>query len=459
MNKDIQSRLLQITDELGKKDIQSILFLCGDKLKTADKEYIGENGTKLFSCLQKRQLVSDDLSFLKEILCKIARKDILKNNLRMTNKEITSLEQTSKHISSYRFLLYEIAQSLDSTEVKNVVYVLYPKRAQMSDVDSLMDVLREMEKDAMLDEGDGNLTSLKEILETIHRRDLIQKIEAYEKQETSPIQSDAQEDSSEPDKHSEKYTLDRSPHGLFVIVNNEDFTEARKKHLDVNDRSGSNKDAEAIKKVFGPRDYIVKEHRNLTRDKLLETIQNYGQEDHSNMDSFVCFILSHGDNGIVYGTDGKGVPIKALTSCFNGRNCRSLVGKPKVFFIQACQGDKLEKGACYEEDGNGSMYENDGSSLPITADFLTAFSTVEEYTSLRDPSHGSVYIQELCSILEDPHFIQTDLKIILTSLHKKIADGNYKTKEGVVKQMPSFRSELRKALVLPAKSESLLQIQ
>ena len=55
--------------------------------------------------------------------------------------------------------------------------------------------------------------------------------------------------------------------------------------------------------------------------------------DHSEVDCFACAILSHGDEGVVYGTDGI-VKIDELVSPVKGANCPSLIGKPKLFFIQ-----------------------------------------------------------------------------------------------------------------------------
>ena len=56
-------------------------------------------------------------------------------------------------------------------------------------------------------------------------------------------------------------------------------------------------------------------------------------EDHSGSASFVCVLLSHGDDGVFFGTDAS-VELKSLTSLFRGDRCPSLVGKPKLFFIQ-----------------------------------------------------------------------------------------------------------------------------
>ena len=60
------------------------------------------------------------------------------------------------------------------------------------------------------------------------------------------------------------------------------------------------------------------------------------EEDHSDADCFVCVILSHGEEGVVYGTDGK-VPLEKLLGYFKGANCPTLAEKPKLFFIQVSQ--------------------------------------------------------------------------------------------------------------------------
>jgi hypothetical protein len=58
----------------------------------------------------------------------------------------------------------------------------------------------------------------------------------------------------------------------------------------------------------------------------------------------VFVILTHGDNGCVYGKDSKynkkeddympNVPIRQLLLRFNAANCPALKNKPKIFIIQ-----------------------------------------------------------------------------------------------------------------------------
>ena len=57
--------------------------------------------------------------------------------------------------------------------------------------------------------------------------------------------------------------------------------------------------------------------------------------DHRNSDAFGCAILSHGDNGVVYGTDGI-LKVEDLCASFRADRCPTLAGKPKLFFIQVC---------------------------------------------------------------------------------------------------------------------------
>ena len=58
--------------------------------------------------------------------------------------------------------------------------------------------------------------------------------------------------------------------------------------------------------------------------------------DHANADCFGCAILSHGAEGIVYGTDGM-IRVDLLVSEFSEDKCPGLKGKPKIFIIQVSE--------------------------------------------------------------------------------------------------------------------------
>lgn len=159
---------------------------------------------------------------------------------------------------------------------------------------------------------------------------------------------------------------------------------------------------EAVKRVFKWLQFETVEFMDLEGKKIYDTVEEYSKKDHRNMDCFVCFIFSHGEKDKIKGVDDECVNIKALVSHFTGTNCPSLAGKPKVFFIQACQGSERHPSVVVESDSSGHL-EVDASpltSIPDGADFLIGMATVEDYLSYRSRKTGSVYIQSLCEKME-----------------------------------------------------------
>jgi len=92
--------------------------------------------------------------------------------------------------------------------------------------------------------------------------------------------------------------------------------------------------------------YLGRESVLLSEQEIREKLTEIRCRDHSSFDAFVLVILSHGNKDGVYGTDGsessgpaKGfISLEDITALFDGSKCESLRGKPKMFFIQACQG-------------------------------------------------------------------------------------------------------------------------
>ncbi|XP_054576119.1 caspase-3 isoform X2 [Eptesicus fuscus] len=169
------------------------------------------------------------------------------------------------------------------------------------------------------------------------------------------------------------------------------------------------------------------------------------KEDHSKRSSFVCVLLSHGDEGIIFGTNGP-VDLRKLTSFFRGDYCRSLAGKPKLFIIQACRGTELDCGI--ETDSN---IDDDMAcqKIPVEADFLYAYSTAPGYYSWRNSKDGSWFIQSLCAMLKQ-YSRKLELMHILTRVNRKVAtefesfsfDSTFHAK----KQIPCIVSMLTKEL-------------
>uniref|UniRef100_A0A4X2KHQ8 Caspase family p20 domain-containing protein n=1 Tax=Vombatus ursinus TaxID=29139 RepID=A0A4X2KHQ8_VOMUR len=119
--------------------------------------------------------------------------------------------------------------------------------------------------------------------------------------------------SAESGLSSDSYKMDYPEMGLCVIINNENFHP----NTGMSFRSGTDVDAANLRDTFKSLKYEVRNKNDLTCKEIIELMCNVSKEDHSQRSSFVCVILSHGEEGIIFGTDGS-VELKRLTSFFKG---------------------------------------------------------------------------------------------------------------------------------------------
>ena len=243
------------------------------------------------------------------------------------------------------------------------------------------------------------------------------------------------------------YVMKSKPHGLCLIINNVKFSAG------LNSRSGSDIDAQNLQTLFVALQYRVQVVNNLSSQRLKDTLFKFARkEEHQMYDSVVVCILSHGLEGKIYGTDGILVPVSELISMFNGYQARHLVGKPKLFFIQACRGGDYDHGVsdlnvtdgAETEETTGQVLDKiywdhydepdsfvDQSSLPSEADFLIAYSTVPGYVSWRHSRKGSWFIQALVDVFKT-QARHEDLVSMLIKVNGKVArdfESNNKKKQ------------------------------
>jgi hypothetical protein len=157
--------------------------------------------------------------------------------------------------------------------------------------------------------------------------------------------------------------------------------------------------------------------------------------------------LSHGEQGILYGTDGT-IDIDNFIAPI--KQCKSLAGKPKLFFFQACRGTELDQGQ-YVADATPENYIPPKiSRIPMEADFLYAYSTIPGFFSWRNSQQGSWFVQGLCKVLGARWNTPMDLCHILTRVNYTVAydfqSNHAQAHMNEKKQMPSIVSMLTKDL-------------
>jgi len=263
-----------------------------------------------------------------------------------------------------------------------------------------------------------------------------------------------------------EYNMSRSCMGHALIINNEHFDDK----LGMNTRHGTKVDGENLKETLRCLGYTVHYKYNATFQEMKHSILNMARKtDHTNCNSFVMALMSHGDDGVIYSTDDC-IDIKDFVDLFRGDNCPTLNGKPKIFIFQACRGQNHEiglldstdstDGVVTEEMVNGrTVYVDRGvtPTIPAGADFLFCYSVANGFYSHRDTLHGSWYIQDLCKSIKQM-ILCTDKKDedrcemtqVLTRVNQLVAarcvERSYNFDSIGKKQMPCFISLLTKKL-------------
>ncbi|XP_053838205.1 caspase-8-like [Vidua macroura] len=454
MSTDFRKLLFEISEALVTEELSALKFLSLDHVSRRKLEAIHEPKA-FFEVLQEKDKIgAGNLFFLKELLYRIHRIDLLTTHLGCSREEMERELQLPDRaqVSAYRQLLYGIAEDLTSEDVRSVKFLLQKQlpKNKLQENASMLQVLLEMEINGIIKEDD--MTMLKDILQRF-RPDIKKKIDAYEGKEKENysreevrypacVSAHPEEQGAEGEAakwHGKTYKMKNNPHGYCLILNNHIF-----KNPGYN-REGTLQDGEAVKRVFKWLQFETSEYMDLEGKKIYETVKEYSKKDHRNMDCFVCFIFSHGEKDKIKGVDDECVNIEDLVSCFTGTNCPSLAGKPKVFIIQACQGTERHPSVAVESDSSGHL-EVDASpltSIPDKADILIGMATVEDCLAYRNRETGSVYIQSLCEKMELLCPLHVDLTDILTAVNDEVAR---KELEGF-KQMPKITSTLLKRLI------------
>ncbi|CAG5131086.1 unnamed protein product [Candidula unifasciata] len=279
------------------------------------------------------------------------------------------------------------------------------------------------------------------------------------------------------------YTLQHKVRGRVLIVNNETFKtnhgtkKENEKVIYCSDREGSSYDKDNLEVLFTQLGFLVQTVNNQTKEDMEKIFKEECEKNHREYDCFILIILTHGHKGIVFGSDGYSVikannelehhnyiRVKDIKNMFC--SIKSLRGKPKLFFIQACRGDAYDKGvddsttgASLEsgdtdmdiqlENANDTiseleeMEESDGphDKLPTAADYLMALSTVSDYVSWRNPNHGSWFVQAIVyTFWKNAHLY--DLNRLLTMANDYVSQAE--TAEGM-KQVAEKKDTLRKS--------------
>ena len=193
------------------------------------------------------------------------------------------------------------------------------------------------------------------------------------------------------------YSMKNFPRGRAVIINI--------MHAGTdNERKGSEYDVTNLTKLFKNLWFEVDVYKDgLSADKIKKKLEDESKhKGHKNANAFILCIMSHGKNGQIVVQDNGTIKMEEIINQFNGINCQDLVGKPKLFIVQACRSDPdgASLGHSFLAVNQKGKEKTDTSNHPLE-DIMIMYSTVENYTALRFEEYGSLFIRSLVKIFSE----------------------------------------------------------
>ncbi|XP_052081018.1 caspase-3-like isoform X1 [Mytilus californianus] len=433
---DETMRLLDVCKDLDSHDIASFKYLCQDDidLKRLDTSH---ETTDIFQLLSHKESL---IEYVGHRLCLMDRPCLVKE-LGLDLEAVKSAvgDVTTSTITQYRKALFNVAQDLS---MEDVIAMIQKSRDCLKNFSPAVRQIEKIGKSGKVFEflniiqekkhiTSNNVSFLYQLLYDINRGDLVHILDSIKGYDLNGF-----------------YPFDQCYPGKCIIINNCKFEN------DLLERKGSHLDADELSKTFRQLNYKIERHEDLKSHQILEVTDTLSKQDHSRYSSVVVCILSHGGPRSVYGVDGFPVPVRNLTEKFTGSNCKSLAGKPKLFFVQACQGKKEQivqrkaaprPAAKARNDVIAVEIDEDDTVeevIPDESDFLLAFSTAPGCSSYRDPNNGSYFIQALCDQIQKD-CIRNHLLDILTDVNKRVSKYDIPIEDDqTVKTVPSYYSSL-----------------
>uniref|UniRef100_A0A8B9C974 Caspase 10 n=1 Tax=Anser brachyrhynchus TaxID=132585 RepID=A0A8B9C974_9AVES len=431
VNLQFRQQLLLIDGNLGAEDVAALKFLCTDLIPFKKLENV-QSAVDIFQLLMAEDYLNEEDTFLLAELLYRIKCHFLLHKLGYTKEKVQECLHEKGRVSPYRQMLYELSENITNEMLQEIVFLLRNRLPKRRRTTSALELLILLEKQGLLTEN--NVQMLEEVCMNVSP-DLLETVNSYRRAKGEILRISS-------------YKMDGPKRGFCIVINNVTFDGV------LQERKGSSKDAEELERVFTWLGLDVKTYIDQTSEQIKELMEMWQQlKDHKDRDCFICCILSHGESGAIYGKDGELVSIRMIMSYFTAKQCPQLAEKPKLFFIQACQGKEIQRPVYVEADARIPDFSSTQQSLspsesiPEEADFLLGMATIDGYASFRHVQQGTWYIQALCSKLQLLVPRGEDILSILTEVNEDV--GRRVDRWGTKKQMPQPAYTLRRKFIFP----------
>ncbi|VDI80203.1 caspase 7 [Mytilus galloprovincialis] len=229
----------------------------------------------------------------------------------------------------------------------------------------------------------------------------------------------------------DKYEKKPGQRGLALIVN---FMF----HGGKDERKGSEVDCKNLTNFFkGELKYQVEcTTTDMTKlelqDYFQEIARTYLTEKSKDYHSFICVIMSHGNEGGIRTTDEL-ITVEEIKKPFKNKTGGKFNGKPKLFLIQSLSWKRRAGKGCGildQPSASSEVFYTDAPSysstnVPTDADIIVAYATTPGYVSIRNIYEGAFFIRAFLSVAKNK-YIEEHIEEILRKVRNELAtNGEY----------------------------------
>ncbi|XP_041939561.1 CASP8 and FADD-like apoptosis regulator isoform X1 [Alosa sapidissima] len=453
MTAQLSLTIKQIAESLSFAERKTLLYLSG----VEDVNFASADIRNVLSCVTN---VVDMDVFLMELMFRMRRFDILKKVLRASRTEVDEILRTVQFVSDYRVLMVDLSDNIGAEDLRSIGFLLSSSlsRERLDGMQSFLDIVTDLEKQGEV--SNGSMDLIEQCLKSIHRIDLVKKINKY-KEKVAEIQGTSvsnhtsgiknlrkseQESRVTPEVSNEKwellrlqkndrmscrptkserisyqnsldvYRLQAQPRGVCVIIDCVGY------------------DGDRLEQTFKCLHFHVIMRKLLSVTDCLSTLREVAQLScHCDADAFACCLISRASESHLLGTEAQasGLSLDAVRHLFNSNSCPGLVGKPKLFFVQSysafepprsagCSGYYSYWDKYLETDGPAVAYDE---AIPTSADVFWSHCWTQE-TALKEQNHQSAYLQALQSSLLNGQQGKRNLLDVHMVVNQKIFEHN-----------------------------------
>ncbi|XP_017282905.1 caspase-7-like [Kryptolebias marmoratus] len=180
-------------------------------------------------------------------------------------------------------------------------------------------------------------------------------------------------------------------------------------------RNGAKRDTKKLHSTLSKLGFKVDIHNDLSSEEIYKLFLQESRRPVK--DCFLAVLSSHGEDGLVYGADGKLVQLAHIFRYFDNDYMEK---KTKLFLIQACRGNALDDGVEVDSANDSTESISFSQYLSVPVDTAVMYTTAPGYGAFMSPS-GSVFLQTFCSLLEEEGHQNLELTRLMTRIAHRIA--------------------------------------